>query len=246
MFHSAVYHIKTYFLVGLVSILFTSPSFAAQKSALPKRIQAHYVITKDGEEIAKVHEQYVVTGNQYKIESTTKGIGIYALMGVRKLTSTGKVTNQGLQPAHFELRQSTSAKKTLIADFDWASNTLTMLVKGETRTAKLSAGTQDLASFTYQFMFLPRPPNEKIAVSLTTGKKLNVYEYQNNEPLGKLKVGGKEYQTVHLVPSNQEQGQVETKELWLAANQQYLLVRLLMIDENGEKLEQTLTELHVE
>lgn len=246
MFHSAFHHIKTYFLVSLASIFFTSPAMAAQKSVLPKRILAHYVITKDGEEIAKVREQYVVTGDKYQIESTTKGIGIYALMGVRKLTSTGKVTSQGLQPVHFELRQSNSAKKTLIADFDWAKNTLNMQVKGENKTAKLSAGTQDLASFTYQFMFLPRPPNEKISVSLTTGKKLNVYEYQNNEPLGTLSAGGKEYKTVHLVPSNQAGEQKETKEIWLAANQQYLLVRLLMVDEHGEKLVQTLTELHVE
>lgn len=246
MFHSAFYHIKTYFLVGLVSIFFTSSALAAQKPVLPKRIQAHYVITKEGEEIAKVHEQYVVTGDEYQIESTTKGIGIYALMGVRKLTSTGKVTSQGLQPTHFELRQSRSAKKTLIADFDWAKKTLNMQVKGENRTAKLSAGTQDLASFAYQFMFLPRPPNEKISVSLTTGKKLNVYEYQNNEPLGTLNAGGKEYKTVHLVPSNQPADQVETRELWLAANQNYLLVRFVLVNEDGEKLVQTLTELHVE
>ena len=239
-------HIKAFCFLVLFSIAASSQAIAAQQKGLPKRIQAHYVITKDGEEIAKVHEQYVVTGDQYKVESTTKGIGIYALMGVRKLTSSGKVTNQGLQPARFESHQSISAKKTLSADFDWTSNTLTMLVKRETRTAKLSAGTQDLASFTYQFMFLPRPPKDKVSVSLTTGKKLSVYEYQNNEPLGKLKVGGKEYKTVHLVPSNQESGQKETKELWLAANQQYLLVRLLMVDDNGEKLEQTLTELHVE
>lgn len=243
--HPLFNHIKVFcFLV--LSIFATSQAIAAQQKGLPKRIQAKYVITKDGEQIAKVHEQFVITGDQYQIESTTKGIGVYALMGVRKLTSTGKVTKQGLQPLRFESRQSTSAKKTLLANFDWPNNKLTMQVKGETRSEKLVAGTQDLASFTYQFMFLPRLPKDTVSVSLTTGKRLKVYEYQNNEPLGSLNAGGKTFQTVHLVPSNQEKDQSETKELWLAANQQYLFVRLLMVDDNGEKLEQTLTELHVE
>jgi len=219
---------------------------AALAAELPARVNASYVVAKDGQEIATVTERYEVKGDHYQVESTTKGIGIYALMGVRKLTSTGKVTAQGLKPDHFELHQSNSAKKTLLADFDWAKNTLTMNVKGVNREAALIQGTQDLASYAYQFMFLPRPPKDHLTVTLTTGKKLNTYEYQNNEPQGTLTADGKSYKTVHLVPSNQPEGQVETKEMWLAANQQYLLVRFIMVNEDGEKLEQTLTELHVE
>ena len=219
---------------------------AALAAELPTRVNASYVVAKDGQEIATVTERYEVKGDHYQVESTTKGIGIYALMGVRKLTSTGKVTAQGLKPDHFELHQSNSAKKTLSADFDWTKDTLTMNVKGINREVALSQGTQDLASYAYQFMFLPRPPKDHLTVILTTGKKLNTYEYQNNEPHGTLTVDGKSYKTVHLVPSNQPEGQVETKEMWLAANQQYLLVRFIMVNEDGEKLEQTLTELHVE
>ncbi len=239
-------HIQILVLAVLVSIGVTATALAAQQSALPKRIQAQYSVSKDGEVVAKVTELYEVTGNAYKIQSTTKGIGVYALLGTRKLTSTGKVTSAGLKPNHFEFRQSTSAKKTLSTDFDWANNTLNMMVKGEVRQAPLSAGTQDLASFSYQFMFLPKPPKENTTVTLTTGKKLNVYQYINNEPLGTLNVDGIAYKTVHLVPSDQVKDQVETKELWLAANQNYLLVRLLMVDEHGEKYEQTLTDLHVD
>jgi hypothetical protein len=230
----------------LTVLLCSSLSTTVLAAELPTRINASYVVTRDGQEIATVTERYEVKGDHYQVESTTKGIGIYALMGVRKLTSTGKVTAQGLKPDHFELHQSNSAKKTLLADFDWVKNTLTMNVKGVNREATLSQGTQDLASYAYQFMFLPRPPKDHLTVTLTTGKKLNTYEYQNNEPQGTLVVDGKSYKTVHLVPSNQPAGQVETKEMWLAANQNYLLVRFIMVNEDGEKLEQTLTELHVE
>jgi hypothetical protein len=51
---------------------------------------------------------------------------------------------------------------------------------------------------------------------------------------------------VHLLPANQNNDKIETKELWLATEQNFILVRFLMLDEDGAKLEQTLTELHVD
>jgi hypothetical protein len=237
-----VYLIRAFILVGLISS-FSGTSLAAD---LPKRIQAEYSVTKDGMAFADVRETFVVTGSTYKIESETKGIGVYALLGVRKLVSTGKVTRTGLKPSHFELHQGKNPKKALFADFDWPKNTLRMQVKGEPREATLTAGTQDLASFAYQFMYLPKPLAKDVIVKLTTGKKLNTYEYSNNEMPSTLNVAGKSYKAIHLAPKNNEKGQVETKELWLAADRHYLLLRFLMVDEHGAKLEQTLTKLHVE
>ncbi|MDP1767084.1 MAG: DUF3108 domain-containing protein [Methylotenera sp.] len=219
---------------------------AAQQDALPKRIQASYVVTKNGQAFANVHEKFVVTGNTYSVESTTKGIGVYALLGERKLTSTGKLTSKGLQPKHFELHQGDNAKKALITDFDWPKRKLQMLVKGELKEADLATGTQDLASFAYQFMYLPRPLKNNITVTLTTGKKLNQYIYKVKPEKELLSVAGSQYKTVHLTPINQNKDQVESKELWLDAERNYILVRFLMVDENGAKLEQTLTELNVD
>lgn len=230
----------------ILFLLVTSSGFAAQQGGLPKRIQANYIVSKNGMPFAKVREQYVVTGNNYKVESTTKGIGIYALLGVRKLTSTGKVTSQGLKPAHFELHQGSNPNKALFTDFDWSNNTLRMLGKGEPQLVRLTAGTQDLANFAYQFMFLPRPFKDDITVTLTTGKKLNQYQYKIKPELELLNVAGGQYKTVHLVPANQNNDKIETKELWLATEQNFILVRFLMLDEDGAKLEQTLTELHVD
>jgi len=236
-----------YIQVASIAFFFiTSSAFAAQQVNLPKRIQASYVVSKNGTPFAKVREQYVVTGSTYKVESTTKGLGIYALLGVRKLTSTGKVTRKGLVPTHFELHQGSNPNKALFTDFDWANNTLRMLGKGEPKVVPLTAGTQDLASFAYQFMFLPKPFKNDITVTLTTGKKLNQYQYKVKPELEQLNVAGSQYKTLHLVPSNIDKGQLETKELWLATEQNFILARFLMVDEDGAKLEQTLTELHVE
>lgn len=236
----------SYFKILSMAFFFISSSvFAAQQEALPKRIQANYVVTKDGQAFANISEQYVVTGNTYTIESSTKGIGVYALLGVRKLTSTGIVTKQGLKPAHFELHQGNS-KKALFADFDWPKNTLRMLVKGVNQDVALSKGTQDLASYPYQFMFLPRPLVNSVTVKLTTGKKLKTYQYQIDETQALLSVADTQYKTVHLVLSGQVKDQIGARELWLAPEQNYLLVRFLMVDDDGAKLEQTLTELHVD
>lgn len=233
-------------VLSLIFLFTSSTVSAAQQVALPKRIQANYVVSKNGFAFAKVREQFVITGNTYKVESTTKGIGIYALLGVRKLTSTGKVTSQGLKPMHFELHQGNNDNKTLTADFDWSKNTLHMIVKGVAQDVPLATGTQDLANFAYQFMYLPRPFKNNITVTLTTGKKLNQYPYKVKSEQELLSVAGGQYKTVHLLPADQSKGQVETKELWLATEQNYILVRFFMVDEDGAKLDQTLTELHVD
>lgn len=232
---------------GLVfSLMFVTVAVAQE--ALPKHIQANYEVTKNGQPFATVKEQYIVTGNTYKVESITKGIGVYALFGERKLTSAGEVTSQGLKPNHFELQQGDNPKKTLTADFDWPKNTLHMLIKGKVKDAALTAGTQDLASYAYQFMFLPAPIKDTITVNLTTGKKLNQYRYKINagevvESASEPKVA---YKTLRLVPLEQDKSQTETKELWLSVEHHYVPVRILLVDDNGQKLEQTLTELHVD
>ena len=108
-------HIK----VLSLALSFMFATFASAQEALPKRIQANYEVTKNGQRFATVKEQFVVTGTTYKIESITKGLGVYALFGERKLTSIGEVTAEGLKPTHFELQQGDNPKKALIADFYW-------------------------------------------------------------------------------------------------------------------------------
>lgn len=211
--------------------------------ALPKNIQLEYDVTREGKLFAKVVEQFSQNGKQYNIKSVTKGVGVYALMGERVLTSSGAVTKSGLKPNHFELHQGKSARKTLIADFNWAKNQLIMQVKGETRTAKLQQGTQDLVSYAYQFMYSP-PTQDNIKVTLTTGKKLNQYQYKVLARGESLDAANKKFKTLHI--SNQASAGEDKKQLWLAEDQFYLPVRYSLTDEDGNSFEQTLTNIHVE
>ena len=216
---------------------------ASLAQALPKTVQLEYDVARDGKLFARVKESFTQNGKQYRIQSITKGIGIYALLGERKLTSVGAVTKAGLKPSRFELRQGRNDNKTLIADFDWVKNTLTMQKKDEKQIEKLSAGTQDLASYAYQFMFNP-PVKDDISVLMTTGKKLNVYQYKVLARGTNLNLAKTSYKTLQL--SNEAAAGQDKKQLWLAQDQFYLPVRYQLTDDDGDTYEQTLTKIHVE
>jgi hypothetical protein len=231
---------KSLFAFFALSFLNFSITLAAE--SLPKNIQLTYAVTKNGQPFATVRESFTVTGSSYKVESATKGIGVYALFGVRQLTSEGEVTNAGLQPKKFELHQGNDEKKALLTTFDWQNNQLTMLVKGKERKSDLVAGTQDLASFAYQFMFQPQVLHQQIALDLTTGKKLNHYQYEVAQE--SINILGKTSPTYHLTPAKNDKLSSETKELWLSAEYHYLPVKILLVDEYGQKLEQNLVEFN--
>lgn len=221
---------------------------AAIAYAVPKNIQLEYDLKRDGKLFAKVVENYSQEGNQYKIQSITKGLGVYALLGERKLLSSGNVTKDGLKPKHFELHQGDKKKKSLITDFDWDKNMLNMQVKGEVKTATLKKGTQDLLSYAYQFMFKQptktRVGDSAINATLTTGKKLSQYQYKVVARNLKLNAAGKDFKTLHI--ANTPEAGDDKKQLWLAQDQFYLPVQYNLIDEDGANFEQTLTNIHVE
>lgn len=221
-------------------------SYGAMAQAAPKNIQLEYEVTRDGKLFANVVETFSQDGSQYKIESVTKGVGVYALLGERKLSSSGSVTKDGLKPKHFELHQGDSKKKSLINDFDWPKNTLNMQVKGETRTQALEKGTQDLLSYAYQFMFMSSKARaaNAINVTLTTGKKLNHYQYKVMGRGLKLSVANAQFKTLHI--ANAPAAGEDRKQLWLAEDQHYLPVQYKLTDEDGANFEQTLTKIHVE
>ena len=227
-------------LVQTIILFFLSAQIAL---AYPKNIQLEYDLARNGKLFAKVKETFTQNGKQYRIKSVTKGLGVYALMGERVLTSAGVVSKSGLKPTRFELHQSINAKKTLVADFNWSKSTLNMQVKGELKTEKLEPGTQDLASYVYQFMFNP-PSKDIVQVNMTTGKKLNKYLYKVIARGVKVDVAKASYKTVQI--SNEAGANEDKKQLWLVEDQYYLPVRYTLTDEDGNSFEQTLTKIHVE
>jgi len=198
---------------------------------------------RNGKPFANVTEHYQQTGEQYKLESMTEGVGLAALFGKRVLRSEGLVSAEGLQPKHFEQHQGDNEKKSVYADFDWQTNQLSMKNKGNVTTEPLLKATQDLLSFSYQWMFVP-PKMDEINQPVTTGKKLRVYSYKVAERDVSLSVEAGQFKTVHLVNASPD-GKGNEKELWLAVDHYYLPVKIIQHDEGGNVIEETLSSMQI-
>lgn len=212
-----------------------------------KRIQLQYSVTKNGQPFANTKEVFTINNGSYTLESVTKGVGVYALLGERRAISQGSVNDSGLKPLRFELQQGDKAKKALLAEFDWAANILNMTVKGQLKTAPLNPGTQDLASIAYQFMYTPKPMQDTIAVSLTTGKKLSRYTYQVSPVLVRVEALNAAYDTIQLTQGDADAtNPMEEKSLWLSPAHYYLPMQMKVVDDAGVTLMQTLTSFTIE
>lgn len=221
-----------------VFLMVYSVSFAA-----PKSVTVTYEAKRNGQLFANISETYTQENGKYRIVSETKGVGVYALFGVRRLLSEGEVTASGLKPLHFEVHQGDNDKRSLFADFDWVNSTLNMKVKGKPVTAKLEPGTQDISSLIYQFMFV-QPKGESFKLPVTTGKKLKQYEYLVAGRDIPISVPAGDYQAIHLQDGAADADE-DSKELWLGgAKSHYLPVKLVMRDDKGAVIEQVMTSLH--
>lgn len=215
---------------------------ATLANAAPKQLTAVYQATRNGQPFATVTETFRQENGKYRIESITEGLGAYALFGKRRLLSEGEVTAEGLRPRHFEQHLSNNEKKSIIADFNWETKTLSMKVKHSVTTATLEKGTQDITSMAYQFMFVQPTGNEMI-LPVTTGKRLKTYRYKVADRGLPLEIAAGKFKTLHLVDTDTSG---DERELWLGNESQHIPVRLSSRDDSGSKIEQTLTSLHVE
>ncbi len=211
-------------------------------AAPPATVKAHYEVHKDGLHVATVSEAFEQRGSAYSIVSESNPAGLLAIF-VRtriKVTSTGSVTPAGLRPDQLEYGRLDDASKNVSARFDWKTDQLSMTFDGRTETIALPKDTQDRLSLMYQFMFLPADRLANLAFHMTNGKKIEAYRYQLagretlNTALGKLN-------TVHLV--KQREAGDNAVEVWLAPEHHHLPVKVLIVENDGSKYEQTITRI---
>jgi hypothetical protein len=229
---------KAFKLFFLLTLLSAHVTWAA-----PKQITLSYQASRNGKPFANMVERFEQANGQYKIESVTEGVGLAALLGRRVLRSEGLVTDEGLQPKHFEQHQGDNETKSVYADFDWIANQLSMKNKGNIKTEVLLKSTQDLLSFSYQWIYFP-PKDEQFSLPVTTGKKLRVYRYAVTEQDVNLATEAGQFKTMHLVSAVTD-AKGNEKEFWLAKDHFYLPVKIIQRDENGNVIEQTLTTIQV-
>lgn len=226
------------------TLLAVSLSCAAAAPTPPQSISASYEVLWNGSRIAVVNETFEAKDGAYRILSESRAVGLLALFAREplRLDSSGQVTASGLQPLHFEGKRGDNDPRRARADFNWAAGQLTLTRDGTTDHLKLPPTTQDLVSFTYQFMFLDLANRERLELAMTNGRKLNQHWYtvrpgvEIDTPFGRMT-------TLHLV--KQHRPDESGAEIWLAPQHRQLPVKMVVIDEDGWRIEHNLTKFEL-
>jgi len=201
-------------------------------------VKSHYDVYADQSQqashsaLGKAQMHYKREGRQYTLSSLVKASGVMRIfLDDLVQESRGAIDAHGLKPDYFRYQYGKKGKKTYEASFDWAQNQVALKTKKGIKRLDLSAGTQDLLSFMFQFMF--SPPLNQTSMMITNGKRLGQYDYAFlGEQLVKTKLGV--FNTVHLLREDPVKN--EKLALWLATDYQYLPVKIKKIKAKKNKI----------
>lgn len=217
---------------------------ALPAAGAPASVNATYEVKVNGGPVGTLSEHYAARDGAYRITSTSQPTGVFALVPrlAFRLVSEGAVSREGLRPRRFEGRRARGDAVEAGAEFDWEARELTVRHDGRVETLALPRGAQDRLSVMYEFMHrLPRlAAASELEVHVTNGRRLDHYRYsvrrdvELDTPLGRLK-------TVHLVRLREADD--NGHEVWLASEQDYVPVRMLIVERDGPRFEQIITQL---
>ena len=212
------------------SWLLISVAGLAQAAPPPARIEVAYEMSHDGSVLADVVEVLEQSGGRYQITETSKGRGLYAVLGSMKRTSRGLVDATGVRPLEFtDERPGWSDSR---ASFDWKARVITTLHKRVEKTLPMPADAQDALSFMLSFSLFP-PKDASVTYNIADGRGLStqLYHIAGSE---KLKTPAGEFSTLKLVRTKEKQ----RAEIWLANELGNFPVRALVLYKNGTRLDQ--------
>lgn len=226
-------------LFFLISLSLSAGIATSVAAAPAHKVEIAYELSRNGTSIAETVERLEHDGKAYRISSETKGKGLFALRGDATRTSRGAIGPAGLRPAEFEDKRS--GRDTVKAKLDWNAHKLTLQGKeGAVETKVLPEDAQDRLSFQYSFAFHP-PGSTPIGFSVTDGKGVStsVYEVAGRE---KLNTPAGEFETLKLARRKNNPDD-RSSEIWLAVKRNFLVVRVLVTEKNGTRIDQVATRL---
>lgn len=200
------------------------------QAAPPARIEVAYEMSRDGSVLADVVEVLEHGDGRYQITETSKGRGVYALLGGMKRTSRGLVGAAAVRPLEFT--DERPGWRDSRASFDWKTGTVTTLHKEVRQTQPMPADAQDRLSFLLAFALFP-PKGKSVTYTLVDSKGLSTHLYRiaGQE---KLKTPIGEFDTLKLVRSREN----ESSEIWLAKQLGNFPVRVVVVYKDGRRVEQ--------
>ena len=207
---------------------------AAASATPPAFVEIEFDLTRNGGALARVTERLERSRDEYQLTETWKGRGLYALLGSARRVSRGSLTASALRPREFF--DERSGRDTARAWFDWTTHQVTMQYKGERKTEPMFPDTQDRLSFLVALSLLPGKA-QSTSYHIVDGKGLSHHKYH---VLGRerLKTPAGEFDTVKVARLSEGERQ-ENAQLWLAAELGYIPVRLLVVQDDGTRLDQT-------
>jgi hypothetical protein len=198
---------------------------SAASAAPPQHVEIDYELARNGSVLADISQRLDHDGRTYKLAETWKGKGLLALRGEARRSSQGVVAADGLRPQKFEDKRS--GRDTQRAEFDPAAKTPTLQ-------------RQDRLSFIWTFAFAP-PIAAAATVIATDGKSATTYVYQA-AGRERVKTPAGEFDALKLV-KRRDNLQDKVTEIWLAVDRQYIPVRILIIDKDGTRLDQSAVKI---
>ncbi|HUQ74028.1 MAG TPA: DUF3108 domain-containing protein [Burkholderiales bacterium] len=197
----------------------------------PPRLEVAYLLTRNGSAMAEVVERLEYSAGNYQLTETWKGKGMYALLGNARRVSQGTIVKSVLRPREFF--DERSGRDTARAWFDWTAQTLTMQYKGNRASEPLPPNAQDRLSFLFALTLLPGN-GDSVSYSIADGKGLSRHTY---------KLGGRERISVPVgefeaIKVTRQGDDRETAELWLAVQRNFVPLRLLVVEKDGNRYDQ--------
>lgn len=200
---------------------------ASAAAAPPKHVEIDYEISRNGSVIADASHRLEHDAKTYTLAESWKGRGLVALAGEIHRSSRGAVVADGLRPAEFEDRRSRREPRRVA--FDPADKAPTL-------------ERQDQLSLAWTFAFAP--PRGTVSVRVADGKHVTTYTYKvaGHE---RVKTPAGEFDGLKLV-KQKDKPDAKSTEIWLAADRNYLPVRVLIVDKEGTRMDQVATKISLQ
>lgn len=226
--------------LGAALCTILQPAFAGAAQGWPARGEIVYNLSMgNGPQVGEARHSWAHDGSTYHIETRVRTVGMAALIARLQYVqrSEGRVLADGLQPQRFTvIREGRAAEQ---ASFDWAAGQLVLTRKERRRELPLRAATQDVLSLWHQIAIAGNRPLPA-GLQVVTGRKAadSTLSWEGEEeltlPLGKLRT--------RRLKASADDGSMSI-EVWFAIDRNMLPVRIRMVDDDGDVLDQQASEL---
>jgi hypothetical protein len=211
----------------------------AALAAPPARVSLVFDLARDGQSVAEVVETLEHADGRYSIVSEAKGKGPLAAvpLGTFRRESRGEVSAAGLRPTDFRDQRG---GRLAVASIDLAAGTVVTEFRGRSEVHPAAGGVHDRLSQLYTFGFAGAPAGE-FEMRVTDGRGVSDQRYvaARREPV-EVPAGRFDALRVERV---HEPGDARQTVVWLAVERDYLPVRILLVERDGTRVDQTLQRI---